>query len=367
MKKVYIILTSFLMILSISLFYAGMRKPIKIALIGNFEEERSGFEASSIIPARIAEKDINSKLGILGRSTELVIINSDFKNPEEIIESLRKENIEAVITTASSSDLSILKPYLDKNRIVAISATATSHFLSSSKDYLYKMPPDDSREVSALLRYLDKSKVGKKFAVISQENNKEYANSVEDIILSKGGQVSYKDNIVGDSMVYVPKNLKGIQECDVLLILAAPKNTAFLLQNLRKNNVTTPIVGLSWCGDYNLLYYGGKALENFVFVTPIDFTLKTGKYDMLTKKLEGTYNKKNGLIPVGVYEAYTILSQAYSEKFKSHLTLKEALDKNNIYTGINDEKKFDEYGDSLGAEYIFTIKDGDFVKLEEYR
>lgn len=361
MKKVYIVLLLMLITLSVGLFYINLKAPIKIALLGKFEEERYNFVTSSVIAGRIAEKDINDKQGIRGRNIELVIKNDDFNNPEATVKYLIKNKIEAIITTATSEEIVKLKPYLDKNKIVCMSVGATSSTLSNQNDYIYRILPDDSKEVITLFDYINNSNIKKDFAVIYSNLNKQYKDSIIKNMERLKGKVFFEESFGDSSLNYNPSNIEAFRD-KTIIILASARDTALVVQKLSHVGIINNIFGLNWSGDKNLIYYGGRAVENFKFITPVDLTEASGKYGEFSQKLRD-YKKDNGLIPKGVYDAFVILEKGYEDKYGKHITLKEAIDKNKTVEGLDGKLMFNDYGDAQGEEYIFTVKDTQFIKI----
>lgn len=361
MKKLYIALLLILIIFSVGLFYINIKNPIKVALLGKFEEERYDFETSSVIAARIAEKDINDKQGIRGKKIEVVIKNDDFSSPDATVKYLLKNKIEAIITTATSEELVKLKPYLDKNKIICISVGATSSLLNNENDYIYRVLPDDSNEVKTLFNYLDKNNINKDFAIIYSELNKQYKDSIIKNIIDLNGKVSLEETFGNYPLTYRPSSINDFKNKTVLL-LASARDSAIVVQKLNAAGITNNIFGLNWSGDKNLVYYGGRAVENFKFITPVNLTEDSGKYGEFTKKLQ-EYKKNNGLIPYGVYDAFVILKNGYEDKYKNHITLKEAIDSNHTFQDIDGKFELNSYGDAQGDEYIFTVKDSQFIKI----
>ncbi len=352
MRKAYVALLVILIALSISLFYVNIKSPVKVALIGNFQEERYSFATSSIIAGRIAEEDINSVSGIRGKKTELMVRDDDFKDPEETVRFLRENKIKAIITTAASKDLLQLKPYLEKDKIVCISVGATSTSLSKQRDYIYRILPDDESEIKALFNYMTQNGLQKDIALIYDKLNLEYKKSVETTIEKLGGKVTFQESWEGDSVNYKPSDVEAIKN-KTILILSSARHTAFLIQKLRGVGIRDKIFGTSWGGDDYLLTYGGRASEGFTLVTPVDLSGEEKDALELTEKLK-TYDKRNGLIPNGVYKGYKLLKKAYEDSYEKHISLKDALENSNF---------FDEYGDSREKELIFTIKNGQYTKL----
>jgi len=361
MKKLYIVLLLILIIFSVGLFYINIKTPIKVALLGKFDEERYNFDTNSVIAARISEKDINDNQGIRGKNIQLVVKNDDFSNAEATINYLVENKIEAIITTATSEELVKLKPYLDKYKIVCMSVGATSSALDNQNDYIYRILPDDSNEVKTLFDYLGKNNIKEDFAVIYSDANKQYKDSIVNNIKQLKGKVSFEESFGTYSLYYRPSDIDAFKN-NTVLILASARDTAIVLQKLSHSGITNNIFGLNWSGDKNLIYYGGRAAENFKFITPADLTEGSGKYGEFTKKLE-EYKKDNGLIPYGVYDAFVVLKKGYEDKYKYHLTLKEAIDKNHTFENIDNKFKFNNFGDAQGEEYIFSVKDSQFFKI----
>ncbi|MBL4936477.1 amino acid ABC transporter substrate-binding protein [Clostridium sp. YIM B02515] len=361
MKKIYMVLLAALIIFSTALFYINLKTPIKIALIGNLEEEKYNFSTSSIIAGRIAEKEINEKQGIKGRKTQLIIRSDDFKKPEETIKFLKENNIEAIISTSSSEEILRIKPYLDKNKIICFSLGATSSELSFKDDYIYSMLPNDEEEVKTFVDHLSTNNLPKDIVIISTSSNVEYKNSIEKNIKKVGGNVAFEELWTDNSIKYTPTNIEGMKG-KTILILSSARDTAIILQKLNNYGLVKNAFGLSWSGDENLIFYGGKPVQDFKFITPVDFAQSSSKYGKLADKLKD-YEKSNGLLPAGVYEAYNIFKNAYGYKRDKHITLKEAIDITKSYDGLNSDILLNKYGDYEGKEYIFTVKDGKFTKL----
>jgi ABC-type branched-subunit amino acid transport system substrate-binding protein len=352
MKKIYIVLLGVLIVLSTALFYMNLKKPVKVALIGNFAEERYSFATSSIIAGRIAEKEINDSSGIRGKKTELVIKEDDFSDPKSTIDYLISNRIEVIITTAGSKDLLKLKQYLDNNRIACISVGATSASLNKQNDYIFRILPDDEKEVEIFLDYLEMKNISKDIALVYDKSNMEYKNSVEQTIKKLGGSISFQEAWEGDSLNYSPSNIEAMRDKPIL-VLSSARQTAFIVQKLKKYGFTNNLFGMSWSGDEYLLSYGGRPIENFTFISPTDFSGGDNQTAKLEERLK-IYQKKTGVIPNGIYKAYNLIKKAYIYRQEYHISLKEALDKTKV---------LDEYGDSIDKELIFTVRNGEFVKI----
>lgn len=361
-KYIYVIATAFLIIVSIAIYQ--MNKPIKIALLADFFQDSRGFVTSSSIGAKIAEEDINKNNGINGKKVKVVLKNTDFSNPKALCEELVKNNIEAVVTTANSENLYNLKPYLDEYNILCISSSSTATSLSNIDDNIYRLSPDDTKEVSTLLNHIEKLGLEKKFVLISGKSNEEFKNSVKNEIIKYGGSIMLDESWDENVTTYKLSDIQVMNNADAIIILAQSKDCGLLVQNLKNNGVESLMTAFSWSADFNLINYGGKQIEDFIVLSPVDFTSNQKEYIEFDEKLK-YYNKKDGLLSNGVYKAFIIFKQVYEKKYKDHITIKEAFNNCEEFDVLGDKIELDEYGDYTGMDYILVVKHGEFTKLED--
>ena len=365
MKKIYGLLAILLTLLFGVFILLKINTPVKIALIGDFEEEGNSFCTTSLFAARIAEGQINKDKGIFGRKIKIIIKNTNFSDTETLFEELKKENVELIISTATSENLVKIEPFLKKYDMICISANATATSLSGIEDNIYKLLPDDAEEVQALFDHIEKANIEKNFTIIYNKENKEYVTSVENEIVKRGGRISYKITWQEHYELFQANYPQEIANSSAILTLCSATESAFVAQKLNMIGIKNkPIFSFSWSGDYNLIDYGGKSIEGFTVVTPIDISSKYGHYDELEKEL-ARFNKKNSMITATTYEAIYIARDIYGEKFTKHKSLKSILSDREGFEGIESKISFDKYGDSKRKEYILRVNKGEFSKVED--
>ncbi|MCY6370026.1 ABC transporter substrate-binding protein [Clostridium ganghwense] len=361
-KKRFILIGIFLVV--IALFYVNHNKPIKIAILNDFEKERSEYTTSTFLSAQIAQEEINEHGGINNRKIELMIKDTDFNDLDSIFKSLKSEKVEVIISAANSQQLIKLEPYLEKYKITCIAVNSTSVTFSNKKDYIWRVLPDDSIEIKALFDYLKRNNIGNNFAIIYDTNNLEYKDSVEGQILNLGGKILWKQALKGEAAKFSPNNIDLIKKCDLVLLLAYGKDSAFIIQNMKRKNIDKECFGLSWAADYNLIYYGGKAVEGFTFFSPKDISNRYYNYNNLIENLK-KYDKNNSIISIVTYEALYLISKAYENKNKYNISFQEGLMKEKNLKLHNNTLQFNYFGDCINGEFIFKVKEGKFIKLED--
>lgn len=365
MKKVYGLLIILLTLLFGVFILLKINTPVKIALIGDFEEERNSFCTTSLFAARIAEEQINKDKGIFGRKIKIIIKDTNFSDTKNLFDELKKENVELIISTATSENLVKIRPFLKDYNMICLSANATATSLSATEDNIYKLLPDDAEEVQALFKHLDKNNIEKNFTIVYNKDNKEYVTSVENEILKRGGRISYKITWQNHYEMFEVNYPQEIMNSSAILTLCSATESAFVAQKLNMIGIKNkPIFSFSWSGDYNLIEYGGKSIEGFTLVTPVDISSKYGQYDALEKELT-SFNKKNSMITATTYEAILIARDIYEEKFTKHKSLKSILSDREAFEGIESKITFDKYGDSKRKEYILRVNQGEFSKVED--
>lgn len=365
MRKVYVILIILLSLLFGAFIFVKINAPIKIALIGDFIDEKNSFQTTSIVSARIAQDEINKSGGILGKQVKIIIKQSDLSDIEGMLKELSKERVELVISTFSSENLKKLQPYLDKYNIVCLSANATSTSMSKTIDNVYKLLPDDTKEVERLMKYLKDNKISPNFQVVYDVLNKEYVKSVEQELASQGGTILNKRPWDENYDLDNKELSKGMDANNPILIVTSSTDTAFIIQKLKYQGINNDnFIGFSWNGDFNVIKYGGRAVEGFKVVTPIDINPYSERYKNLNEKLK-EYGKSNSMVVSTVYEAIMISRQIYDYHIKTHTSIKETLQNNREYNLWGSEKVvFDNYGDSQREEHVFKVSNGNFHMLE---
>ncbi|MCY6484976.1 ABC transporter substrate-binding protein [Clostridium aestuarii] len=362
MKKKCLNFKVVFIVIILSAVYLKLQQPIKVVLLNDFTIETRVHATVTTIPAKIAEEEINKSDGILERKIKLIVEDTNFKNLDETFKKLDLKNDDVIISAANSENLTKLEPYLEKYNIPCIAVNATAVSLSNKKDNIYRLMPDDRIEIDTLFNYLNKNNIGNKVAVIYDDINLNYQKSVEDQIKKIGGQISSKQIVYGKSLNFKIYNKQLINKCDLILILASGRDTALIIQNLRKQDIDKKCFGLSCNVDSNLLSYGGQAIEGFTFISPKDISTSSNIYKNLNYNLE-KYGKDTSIITIGAYEAYMLIKKVYCNVHND--TFKKEVDKQKRFIIHNQIIEFNDFGDCVDKEFVFKVKGGSFSKVED--
>lgn len=116
--------------------------------------------------------------------------------------------------------------------------------------------------------------------------------------------------------------------------------------------------------DKELIQQGGPAVEGINLVSYFDPSSDQQSYLDFKEKYRHAYKEDPSFSAVYSYEAAMILFDALeqSQKHKPDLVKQTILDKK-TYQGLQGEITFDSFGDPVRNLYHYTIKNGQFEKV----
>ncbi|MCD6087889.1 MAG: ABC transporter substrate-binding protein [Candidatus Hydrothermae bacterium] len=196
-------------------------------------------------------------------------------------------------------------------------------------------------------------------------------NSVKNIIYRKlsgyGLEVVLAGRFRADTLAF--RELKPILEergCQAVIIPGITGNGMLLAAHLRYEGVDMPILGLEGWGDELASRWGGRFIENVVFVKPTaglkgDVRRDTEKRDLM-KSYQARYGGSPSTVAQMGYDAGNIVKALFSGGPLNPFQVKEALDSMAIYPGVSGYillypgKRFIKY---------YTYRNGRAVELKE--
>lgn len=367
MKKLYGIFFIIFAVLVCTITFVDLSHPLRIVILENFSEESYYYSVGAAEANTMIQNELDNRTGLFKKNIEVTMQDcGNAIDPEKTVLDLKKLKPDVVITTLTSTKLKPIQPLLKKAKISCIAVGSTSIDLKESDGYMCRLFPDNAVEVSALLNYCSKEKLNKNIIFVHSNSNEVFANYIKQNLINNNCNVIDEYEWDQTKLKYSIKN-KNMAEnkAQSVIIAASPKDTAFIVQELRKDGITLPCYGFSWSGDSKIINYGGREIDGFTFVSPIDISYDEQDKDEVMKKFQKSYGKKSGILVQGVYEAYemskNILSSAYAHKvsFRDEmLSTKGNININGHYI------KIDKYGGNISKnEFILRIKDGKIIKV----
>lgn len=345
---------------------------IRLGFVGCLTGRLSDLGISGRNGATLAVENINSAGGINGRKVELVTRN-DENDPMvayNVTQELIEEDVEAIIGHMTSTMSLATVPLMNDHKMLLISPTTSTNELSGIDDYFLRVTPESADEAGSLSFYAHKNLNIKTIAAIYDLSNQAFSETWLDHFRrhfeSNGGELliirpftsgkvrSYYD-FINDM---VGKNPDGF------LIIAGALDTAMFCQQLMKMDYRKPVISSGWASTPDLISNGGGAVENIVFSHTFDEGSRSPDYLEFKEQYFGRFGKSPDFAAVNAYEAAHILFQALPRKTPGG-NPDPNLITNQTYQGLQGSIYIDRWGDCRKERFFLTVKDGQFVRLQE--
>ena len=341
---------------------------IKIGFVAGLSGKYSALGTSIRDGFILAFDEIDNKIN----GKEVVIIQKDDKQDEKeakkIIEQFVKDDIKLIVGNATSSMTAVSLPIINKQKnSLLISATASSNDFSGKDDNFLRIQVEQSeKRYRTLEDYIHKHHYDKIFFLYDSKNYS-YAKGYEKFLLNMNKE--NQKNII-TAKVDLNSNQENIinkiksTKNDLILIVGNSIDTADIIQHIRYNHISTPILASGWATTTDFIENGGNAVEGVLFSTGYDEESKDTYFIEFVKKFEKKYHRIPSEFAAEGYELAKILIQNLQQS-SDMSTLKQRILKTKIYKGLQGDIIFDKYGDVNREYFMIKIKNGKFIKIKD--
>ncbi|MGC9051066.1 ABC transporter substrate-binding protein [Pyrobaculum sp.] len=143
--------------------------------------------------ARLAEQDVNAYLTKINATFRVRVVVADTAaDPTKALDQMKALHSRGVkfYVVRTSGEVRTMKPYADENKLVTISISSTAPALAIPNDYIFRLPPDDNKQVRAISKILQDAGVK---AVVVIWRNDDWGNGLvkglESLAQSRGFEV----------------------------------------------------------------------------------------------------------------------------------------------------------------------------------
>lgn len=368
MKKFLIISVVIISFLLFILNTLGKPDSIKIGLVAGLSGKYSLLGTNIKDGVNLAFDEINYKIN--GIPIEL-IQKDDKQNEEEnkkAINDLIKNDVKIIIGNGTSSMTEIsLDLIREHNDILLISPTSSSNSFNAKDDNFIRVQVSNNPARFEVLSKYFINKNYKNIITIHDPNNllfsKGYISNVEKAFLKAGGKKFYESIPVTESLEKIGEKIKA-KNVDVIIFATNTIDTARVLQYFKIKNIKKTILCSDWAKGSFLIEEGGKAVEDILFYTSYDNDSKDKKYLAFVERFEKRYKKKPSLFTFQSYETAKILIQTLT-KDNDVSKVKENILSKSRFESLQGPIVFDKYGDVQREQFMVTVKNGKYVRLNE--
>jgi len=299
-----------------------------------------------------------------------IIQNDDKQDPilaKKIINELIKKDVKLIVGNATSSMTRVtLNELRGKDDFLLASVTASASEFSKLDDNFIRIQVEhNEKRYGALKEYIKKHNIKKVFYIFDDNNinyTKGYFEFFQDILLHTGGEKFVGTDTIKNGY---KKNIQKLKNADfdMILIVANSFDTANLIQHIRLENITKPILISGWANTNDFIEFGGNAIEGVLVSTGYYKYSKDKKYLDFVKKFKAKYNQEPSVFSLQGYEMAQILIKNL-KKTTDISKLKDLILKEKTYEGLQGDIIFNKYGDVNREYFMLQIQNGKFEKIK---
>jgi len=348
------------------------KNPIKVGFCGVLSGIPSELGISARNGLKIAFDNINKHGGIKGRKLELII--KDDENNEDtglqVVKEFHKEKVVAILGHITSAATGKSFEYINKNKILMISPTVSSSLYDDKDDYFIRVVSSSKVQSEHLAKKMIKDKK-ERVIVIYDLKNRLYTestfNNFKFYFENMGGKILKSVTFYsGENNGFYDMIKELIQyKPDSFLLITNGIDTANICQQIRKFDKSLNIYAAFWAMTEDLLIYGGRAVEDIYIFGELDINDNSKEYVEFKEQYLDRYKVIPSFSAIYAYEAANLLFLALKKSKKWDAdSLKETILKIKEFNGLQKKYIINQYGDTYRDYFLFTVKNGEFIKLE---
>lgn len=351
----------------------GGPKVIKIGFTATLTGPSSHLGHDGQLGAEFAVAQINAEGGIKGKQLQLVI--KDDKNTAPVaaanIAFFQKADCIAVIGPFTSSMSSGIPGPDSGPNIPVLSPTISTLAMSGIPDHFIRFSPETTTRAWTIFREI-KDKKYKKITCIHDLSNARYTveffNSLRTLskeesygritgVSFNGKKQTDYNSIAADVMASNP---------DAIVFITNSLDTANIAQQLYKSGNKAQLFSSFWARTYDLIHYGGRAVEGMLLVSEKIDPVYKAAYEEFSSGFRQQFSRAPSFSVVYSYETTTILLRTlrHIDTFDPQTIIDSISGKS--HTGLMNTVYIDKYGDCSRDFQFSIIKNGNFVQLDEH-
>ena len=345
--------------------------PLKIGFVGGMTGRVADLGVAGRDAVILAVEEKNQAGGIAGRKVELVVRDDrqDAESAKQAIRELTNEQVVAIIGPMTSSMAAVIQPLINSAQVVTVSPTTKSDQFSGQDDFFLRVTAPLSRNAEKIASHAVKELNLKRFAVISDDSNREFSETWLDYfkksLSAVGGQVvSVETFTSGPNVHFLPIVERILQsEPDAVLFINNAIDTALLAQQIRKLESNVPLFSSEWAFTTDLLSFGGRAVNGMISFHSFNANSQDAGYLSFAEGFAKRFGYAPSFATVLAHDAASYLF-AGLEKNPSPRGLKESMLKLGSFSGLQSNVVVDTFGDVERELFLTVIENGQFKVAE---
>lgn len=343
--------------------------PHRIGFIGGLSGRSADVGEASRNAVQLAVETVNRDGGINGHQIEL-LVRDDANDPNlaaKEVRNLHAAGVVAIIGPNLSSIGAGMLPVVDELKLVTVSPTMSSLIFSGKDDYMFRIN-STTRENAEIYAEQYFSRGIKRVSAAVDKNNKVFSeswlNEFSQAFGKLGGDVIATDQFDANAARgYSETAIKLLEpNPEAILLVANSVDTAQMAQQIRKLNQDVLLVAAEWAASERLLFLGGHAIDGLELLQSYDRDDTSAHYLRFRNDYIKQFQQEPGYSSIAAYDAATVLFKGLAEQGSA--PLKDTLLKLAPVKGLQQEIKFNAFGDLRRKAFFVVVRDGQFKSLK---
>ena len=346
-------------------------QPIRIGLIAGLSDRGSDFGESVRNGVILAVEEQNAAGGINGRPIEL-IVRDDGQDKAQAIKAAHELialRPDIVIGPVTSSMATAVVPLINQAGLVMISPTVASTNFQGQDDNFFRVNCTTREAAIQHARVLYQRGV-RRPALAYDASNLPFSGTWTDAFTEEfsrqGGAISATFGFPSASSTRFLSVINEIvaHKPDALIFVASTLDTARLAQQARRVAPKLPLSSSEWAASGEALgEMGGRAVNGMLMTHAYDRTDPRPPYQHFRTAFKQRFQREFGSFSLLAYDTANVVFAAMTKR-QAGENIKAALLKYGPYRGVQQEIRFDAFGDATRQVYFTEIRNGSFVQIQ---
>ena len=349
---------------------ACTKPPLKIGFVAGLTGRTSDLGVAGRDGALLALEQANAAGGVGGRQVELLTAD-DQQNPvaaAAAFQRLREAGVEAIVGPMTSAMAMAMVPLANAAGLTLISPTVTTSALTGQDDHFFRVISSTREYAQTSARFhAQHSKQSRLAAVLDLSNaayTERWLDDFEVEFRKLGGQVIAREGYTFQpGMGFAELTRRALaKRPDGLLLLTGAVDAAQLMQQLRKQQPTLPVMTAEWAATEQLLELAGAAAEGVVATQFLDRNNTSPSYRQFRVAYRHRFGNPSGFADLASYDAMRVVLQALDAQHSGE-SLKQTLLRVRRFEGTQQVVAFDDTGDAVRQTYVTVVRQGRYEVL----
>lgn len=354
-------------LLALLLTACGKPEPIRIGFIGGLSDRTNDTGEAARNALMLAIEQRNAAGGIDGRPLEMLVADDgqEASLARKAMSALVAGQPAAIVGPYTSAVAEAILPQADQAGIVLLSPVITSMQFVGKDDMLIRLNRSTRDNAGDYAQQLIGRGISRLAVALDVRNRAFSASWLDELRASYpalGGEIltvvefhsaastSFSD--IADQLLDAAPG--------GLLFIANAVDVARLAQQVRKRSTDVPLAAVEWASTEQLLELGGRAVEGLLVAQSHNRDDPGARFTAFRETYKARFGREPGYTAIATQDAAIVLFDALARQSRA-LPLKRAIIEGGLYPGLQQDIRFDRFGDSTRKIHFAEIRNGAFV------